>query len=862
MITFIGKQEATRNSGSPATSQSVSCATGTRTHGVLVVIVNVINGTDPFNVTWNGTALQKRVESGAPNHSSDIWYLLEPEGGTHDVEVSFGGSGSLIHQIIVAWYDSDVELDVGDIDTANFETDDLVFISLDTPDASALCVVGAVSADNNVPTQGSDTELKFWDQGGNVAGGMYKITSMAGTQIMGWDRNNAGLASPFNIAGAVFFEPTTNTSPTITPNTPDEPELELFPTLEFTGNDPDEDDLLTYEIQISNTPDFQSGSVLRDNFSGGGGLTIHPNPATSGTTWLGHIPVDDRTGISFTAFGGTLDKIRFRFGPHETVPATTDGSAIVRVYSHTGTYGSSSAPTNAAAPGDTPTPGWLAQSAPMSYSPGSYSVDWREFTFSDENRIPLAPGEHYVAILDWRPTDYQYNNTITVTGDSLNSGSLHPGNCYLDGFSEPNNGPQPDWDIHFGVCEYGTILSYSSAEDAGFENTEDSGAAPPFTPGEKIAFTLDVELEPGVVYYWRVRAKDQADAYSAWSTPRSFTVSDSGAVNANVISSPGSTQATGLSTDLSASATVDSAPGVARAEGQAATVTSSVSAQVESSPGSARTAGPAAVISGSAQVDSAPGAARAAGLAASAAGSALVESAPGWSMVSGQAAAIGGGATVTSVPGFARAAGQNVDLSASAQVVSSTGSARAAGSDAEISSAGNAQVESCPGWSLAIGAPAALTGSALVTTYAGLAIASGAPADGGGATLVETYAGSAWVGGAPVDISGAALVQALPGWAMAAGAPADAGSVVNVDTLPGTATAFGTAAMLSGTALASTDPGFALAWGGSSQALGLASEIVYRELTLRERVTSLSLPDRVMDLSLKDRVIELHLQDM
>ncbi len=326
--------------------------------------------------------------------------------------------------------------------------------------------------------------------------------------------------------------------PAITLDTADASEFSVdTPTLEFTGTDPDDDDV-RYQIQITDNPDaWASGSELEDNYSSGGGSTMHPNPHVSATAWNGNIQVDDRPGQSFAGNGGILDKIQVYFGAHEDYPEETDGVAYVRVYAHQGTFGTSSEPLNPAEPADTPTPNWLAVSDAFAFNPGGASEPaWREFTFSGANRIRLEDGTKYVWIIDWAPANRTYENTITVRGDATTL--THGGNCYLDGNSPANNGiwgpsDHSNIDQWFKVYESYVLHDKTSGTDNGFANTTDGGDTDPFDSGDKASFTVQAGdgLANGT-YRWRVRASDPngSGAWSDWSATRTFTVDTGGGV--------------------------------------------------------------------------------------------------------------------------------------------------------------------------------------------------------------------------------------------------------------------------------------------------------------------------------------------
>jgi len=526
-ISVIGSQEDTYSSGTPTTSRTINVASGTRTNGFIAVAVNVIGVSgsgNPTGVTWGGVALSPAIETGAPPHSSEWWYLFSPASGTADIVVSFAASGINGAQIVVVWGDSDAALTFGDTQTEARGTTDPTGISLVTTETGELCLSAYASADNNVATSG-DTLLQDYASGGNSAAASYLIAGSPGTYELDWNRNSTGLASPFNLAAFSMYEAGTGDSPTVTQDTADDAVFyDDTPTLEFTGSDADTDDV-RYNIQISDTADFTAGSQLRDNYDGTGAI-IHPNPTPSDTTWQGVIQVDDRPGQSFVASGGILDHIDMEFGPD----ADTDGTAVVRVYAHQGTFGTSSEPLNAADPADTPTANWLAESDGLVFDTGG-SSGWHQFDFSGANRIRLEAGQYYVLIIDWIPNDRLYDNTITVNGGT---GLGHAGNAYIDGAAAPNNGVNATFDTNFRVYEESFVLDKVSGTDSGFENLDTPADTDPFTEGDAAAFTVQAgdALDDGL-YFWRVRAKDPSgtDTYGDWSATRSFTVDIEGGIS-------------------------------------------------------------------------------------------------------------------------------------------------------------------------------------------------------------------------------------------------------------------------------------------------------------------------------------------
>lgn len=529
-ITFVSSTELVYNSATAVTSRTLTVDIGTRTNGMIGVVVSVLARTgtgtqgDVTGVTWNGVALTQAVETSDAVPFTDIWWLADPADGSHDVVVSFeggAGAGANTLQIVVFWADSDAALELGDVNTVAAGSADPTSIDV-LPDATgALCVSSYASQDNNVPTT-SETLIQDYDAGGDVAGASYLIAGSATTQTLDWNRNTPGLSTIFNMAAAVFQEPGTGSSPTVTIDTANAAEFSTAePTLLFTGSDADLDDI-RYNVQIGTSPAFVSGSTLEDDYdSGTNNISIHTNPTTA-TSWEGNQQVDDRPGQSFTAVGGILDKIAVRLGSDE---ADTDGTAYVRVYAHQGVFGTSSEPLNPANPEDTPTPGWLAKSDGVPLD-NTMAGQYYDFAFSGANRIRLEQGQKYVLILDWVPNGTSQPNTNTIFAlASTNLG--HGGNLYIDGAEPANNGVYLTADLLFKVYETHELLDKVSGTDSGFANQDNGADTDPFTSGDQIGFTVQTvdALDDGD-YYFRVRGIDPADTniYGSWATAISFTV--------------------------------------------------------------------------------------------------------------------------------------------------------------------------------------------------------------------------------------------------------------------------------------------------------------------------------------------------
>lgn len=124
-------------------------------------------------------------------------------------------------------------------------------------------------------------------------------------------------------------------------------------------------------------------------------------------------------GQSFTGDGGTLDKIKFYLSKY----GSPTGSAYARIYSHSGTYGTSSIPTSLG--GTPPTYNLLATSDAFDVSTlSSTEMQLKEFTFSGDQKITLEDGTYYVLAISYTGGDT--SNRIYIGAD--NSTLSHSGN--------------------------------------------------------------------------------------------------------------------------------------------------------------------------------------------------------------------------------------------------------------------------------------------------------------------------------------------------------------------------------------------------------------------------------------------------
>jgi hypothetical protein len=131
-------------------------------------------------------------------------------------------------------------------------------------------------------------------------------------------------------------------------------------------------------------------------------------------------------GQSFTAsVSSKITSVKFNIGSH----LSPTGNVVAKLYSHSGTYGTSSVPGSLLATSDNV----LASS--ISSTPSLVT-----FVFSGANQYQMISGTHYVITLEY--SDYTYNgdldeyNTIFIGNDFTTLG--HSGNAIYDNVANPN----------------------------------------------------------------------------------------------------------------------------------------------------------------------------------------------------------------------------------------------------------------------------------------------------------------------------------------------------------------------------------------------------------------------------------------
>jgi hypothetical protein len=284
-----------------------------------------------------------------------------------------------------------------------------------------------------------------------------------------------------------------NTAPTVELNSPaDEDETyDTTPDLEFTGTDLEDDDV-SYEVQIDtvNTFDSVGEEVLI---------------ASQETTYVATTFDSNQkfVGQSFTGTTGTLSKYVSKL---RTASGTPTGNLVARLYSHTGTYGTSSC-------GST----LLATSDNVDVSTLSSSATDINFNFSGSERYSLVGGTYYVIGVFYEAVGGTIQ-TYVANGDVCTGNYCSINSLYNWNYSSSQ-------DIYFKVytANKTPLIDKISTTDAGFSGDPDS--TDPFASAQLVTYTIQSALDPDT-YYWRVRGKDPdgTNTFGDWSDVQSFVI--------------------------------------------------------------------------------------------------------------------------------------------------------------------------------------------------------------------------------------------------------------------------------------------------------------------------------------------------
>lgn len=208
-ITFVSSAE--QASTNDATPLSFAFDIGTRTNGLLVVMLAVVDTVThtQANPTWAGAAMATAISEVAEVTTNvwfrtSIYYLSNPTNGSNTFSVDYddGGTDTATAVFIcAAWVDGAAQSSALDQAVGgNGSTDPSVDIVPTQNNEIVFCVY--MSNQGTLLTAGGETLIQDHDFGTRVAGASYIIQTTAGSQTMNWTGNDA----PWKMVTASFKE--------------------------------------------------------------------------------------------------------------------------------------------------------------------------------------------------------------------------------------------------------------------------------------------------------------------------------------------------------------------------------------------------------------------------------------------------------------------------------------------------------------------------------------------------------------------------------------------------------------------------------------------------------------------------------
>jgi hypothetical protein len=267
-----------------------------------------------------------------------------------------------------------------------------------------------------------------------------------------------------------------NLPPSVTLNSPanNATGVSLTPTLQFTGTDPEGDEL-EYEVQIDTIDTFDVS--WQDSYSEDNQDIDFP---------LGYLNYSG-VGQTFIGDGRPIKAVRFYMQKN----GSPTGTLTAKIYNITGTYGTNARPTG--------TP--LAVS--YSIDASTLSDSFQLVTFIFPTPYTTTNGAYYAVTCE---TDISSStNNVLVAYDATSP--THSGNlCYRSGNTWYSDNTA---DLCFYVSGRYPLLSVTSDTEYP-TNFSGTGDPHPWPSGNQISYAVQssVGLQPGTDYYWRVRAKD------------------------------------------------------------------------------------------------------------------------------------------------------------------------------------------------------------------------------------------------------------------------------------------------------------------------------------------------------------------
>lgn len=542
VVTQTANPSGVSSSSNVATYSGVSIGTASANRIVVVLVASELASASINSVTLGGNSMNAGTQGNFGAVYARAFYLAYPTGTTADIVVTYGANASstqnhiAVYSVTGAVYSATGADQSSDMDA----TDRLTTGAITIASGGGFIAVAAGATDGTAKTWANATEDLDVDAGGFRFTTATRTTALTATAVT----CTGGTNGEDGALSYLLF--TANASPTVALGTPADTATvtDTTPELIFTGTDTESDDI-RYNVQVDtvNTFDSLGGAedalYLNDN----GNLNASPLSTTlDGISFFCWVKLDTG-GVYHEIFVNGRDG---DFGEgYEFIVHTSN---ILRIgVSYVGTLASSLSitDTNWHFVGFTRSSGtWtiyldsssetVGTSSPYSLNPsnsktiiGGYNDSG---TIASSFRGSIARVGYWERVLSGAEITSLYNGALVSTlssnlvidnrlNDSANFG-VNAGSA--GNFTE--TGTLTEDTDGFDVFGGSPLINAVSGTDAGFSGSPDN--TDPFASAQAVTYTVQDDLSADT-YYWRVRGLDPSgsNAYGAWATTRSFTIS-------------------------------------------------------------------------------------------------------------------------------------------------------------------------------------------------------------------------------------------------------------------------------------------------------------------------------------------------
>lgn len=183
---------SSRNATEAGTTATWSHVVGSGNQRALIVTSKCGNGKSISGITYNGVALTKAVGAVyAPDGMiAEIWYLIAPDTGTHNVVITFSASGAEHGSGAVSFFGAHQSSLIGDTDVKDGGVDQTPQLTLTTT-ANGSYIVDIAGENSSggsgtTPDSGQTAIFAFNSGGAASTGSSYKYQGAQGNVTTGW----------------------------------------------------------------------------------------------------------------------------------------------------------------------------------------------------------------------------------------------------------------------------------------------------------------------------------------------------------------------------------------------------------------------------------------------------------------------------------------------------------------------------------------------------------------------------------------------------------------------------------------------------------------------------------------------------